>query len=115
MSVDPMNNESITIDHIYSEQNHHVDNQQNDIKSKEVVSRIQAKKKTPMTPTRLYVSYLTFSIIIKCFLREYSWWSQHPTEMIIGAFVLFTILTIIVGIIIVCLTQPKPSGMIVLF
>ncbi len=47
------------------------------------------------------------------FIREYSWWSQHPTETIVGVFVLFTIITMIVGILIVCLTQPKLPGMIV--
>ncbi len=40
---------------------------------------------------------------------------MHPTETRVCAFVLFIILTIIVGIMIVCLTQPKPPGIIVSF
>ncbi len=68
--MNPMNNEIVTIDQISSEQNHHVDNQQdensaqNDIKSQEVVNTIKTKKKTPMTPTPLYFSLFSFSIII---------------------------------------------------
>ncbi len=37
---------------------------------------------------------------------------MHPTETLVGIFVLFTIITMIVGIIIVCFTQPKQSSMI---
>jgi hypothetical protein len=73
MNVDSTNNNTIQIDQISSEQNPHVDNQQgenstqNHIKSKEVVNGINKIKKTPMTPTRLYVSFFSFSIIIEIF------------------------------------------------
>jgi uncharacterized membrane protein len=62
----------------------------------------------------MFLSFLSQSSF-KYFIREYSWWSTHQTETAVGAFVLFTIIITIVGIIIVCFTQPKPSGMIVLF
>jgi hypothetical protein len=61
MNVDP-------IEHISSEKNLHIDNQQgenstqNDTTSKEVVNRIIKTKKTPMTPTRLYVYLFSLSI-----------------------------------------------------
>jgi hypothetical protein len=73
MNVDSTNNNTIQIDQISSEQNPHVNNQQgenstqNHIKSKEVVNGINKIKKTPMTPTRLYVSFFSFSIIIEIF------------------------------------------------
>jgi hypothetical protein len=56
-----MNNNTIPIDHISSEQYSNIDNQQNDTKLKEVVNEM---KKSPMTPTPLYVS---FSILIQIF------------------------------------------------
>jgi hypothetical protein len=62
MNVDPMNNHTIQIDHIFAEQHSHIDNQQ-DEKSKE----INEMKKSPMNPTRLYVSFFSFSIIIQIF------------------------------------------------
>ncbi len=57
-----MNNNTIPIDHISSEQYSNIDNQQNDTKLKEVVNEM---KKSPMTPTPLYVSFsshLNFSL-----------------------------------------------------
>ncbi len=68
MNEDSMNNDTIQIDQISSEQHLHVDNQQdknstqNDIKSNEVVNGISKRKKTPMTPTPLYVSFFSLSI-----------------------------------------------------
>jgi hypothetical protein len=62
----------------------------------------------------MFISFLSQSSF-KYFIREYSWWSTHQTETAIGTFILFTIITIIIGIIIVCYTQPKQSGMIILF
>ncbi len=62
MNVDPMNTGTISVDHTSSEQHPTVDNQQgqnstqNDTKSKEVVNVINKMKKSPMTPTPLYVS-----------------------------------------------------------
>jgi hypothetical protein len=73
MDEHPMNNEIIPIDQISSEQNLHIDNQQdqnstqNDTKSKEIGSGIQQAKQSPMNPTPLYVSFFSFSIIIKIF------------------------------------------------
>jgi hypothetical protein len=46
-------------------------------------------------------------------IREYSWWSTHPSETAVIAFILFTILTITLSIMIVYLTQPLPKGMII--
>jgi hypothetical protein len=63
MNQDSMNNEIISIDHISSEQHLHVDNQINDIKSKE----IEQRKKSSMIPTPLYVSFFYFLIIIQIF------------------------------------------------
>ncbi len=62
----------------------------------------------------MFISFLSQSSF-KYFIREYSWWSTHPTETKMGTFILFTIITIIIGTIIVCFTQPQQSGMIVLF
>ncbi len=117
-----MNNNIVPIDQISSEQHLHIDNQQdqnstqNDTKSKEIGSGIKQAKKSPMNPTPLYVSFLSFSILIQIsHSREYSWWSTHHTETAVGTFGLFIIITMIFGIMIICLTQPKPSGMIILF
>jgi hypothetical protein len=55
MNEDTMNNH---IDQISSEQHSHIDNQQNDIKSKE----IKQIKKSPMNPTPLYVYLFSLSI-----------------------------------------------------
>jgi hypothetical protein len=73
MDENRMNHEIISIDQISSEQNLHIDNQQdqnstqNNTKSKEMGSRIKQRKKPPMNPTPLYVSFLSFSIIIEIF------------------------------------------------
>jgi hypothetical protein len=73
MNLDPMNNDTIQIDQISSEQHHHIDNQQNenstqnDTKSKEVGNGIKKMKKSPTTSTSLYVSFFYFSIIIEIF------------------------------------------------
>jgi hypothetical protein len=70
MNLDTMNNH---IDQISSEQHLHIDNQQdqnstqNDTKSKEIGSGIKQRKESPMNPTPLYVSFLSFSIIIEIF------------------------------------------------
>ncbi len=62
MNVDPMNNGTTLADHTSSQQYPTVDNQQgqnstqNDTKSTGVVNVINKMKKTPMTPTPLYVS-----------------------------------------------------------
>jgi hypothetical protein len=73
MNGDTINNDIITIDRTSSEQNPHVDNQQgenstqNHIQSKEIINGNNKIKKTPMTPTRLYVSFISFSLIIEIF------------------------------------------------
>jgi hypothetical protein len=60
-----MNNGTTLAGHTSSEQYPTVDNQQgenstqNDTKSKEVVNVINKMKKTPMTPTPLYVSFFS--------------------------------------------------------
>ena len=52
---------------------------------------------------------------MKYFIREYSWWSTHRTAVnTISAFI-FTIAIIIVGVMVVCFTEPKQLGMIALF
>jgi len=59
---------NIHIDQIFSEQHHHIDNQQNqnstqnDTKSKEINNKIKQIKKSPMTPTPLYVYLFSLSI-----------------------------------------------------
>ncbi len=73
MNEDSMNNGIIPINHISSEQHLHVDNQknenltQNDTQSKEIGSGINEMKESSMAPTRLYVPFLSFSIIIEIF------------------------------------------------
>ncbi len=70
MNLDTMDNQ---IDQISSEHHLHIDNQQdqnstlNDTKSKEIGSGIKQRKESPMNPTPLYVSFLSFSIIIEIF------------------------------------------------
>jgi hypothetical protein len=62
------------------------------------------------------MSFSLFFMIISIFdWREYSWWSTHPTEMAVIAFVFFTILIIAIGTMVVCLTQLISSGMILWF
>jgi hypothetical protein len=62
-----MNNDTISIDQISSEQHPHIDNQQdqnltqNGTKLREIESEIKQAKKTPMTPTYLYASFFFFS------------------------------------------------------
>lgn len=71
MNTNTMNNNIVSIDQIFSEQHLHIDNQQdqnltqNETKSEEVINGINEMKKSPMTPTRLYVSFFSFSIIIE--------------------------------------------------
>jgi hypothetical protein len=73
MNVETMNNDTIQIDQISSEQHLHIGNHQGEnstqinTKSKEVDNGTNKMKKTPMTPTRLYVSFSFFSIIISIF------------------------------------------------
>jgi hypothetical protein len=112
----------IQIDQISSEQHLHIDNQLdqnstlNNTKSKEVDNGIKQRKKSSMIPTPLYVFFFSFSnSTFKYFIREYSWGSTHQNEINVGIFILFIIITIILSIIIVCFTQPKSSGMIILF
>jgi hypothetical protein len=63
MDENRMNHEIISIDQISSEQNLHIDNQQdqnstqNNTKSKEMGSRIKQRKKPPMNPTPLYIFF----------------------------------------------------------
>jgi hypothetical protein len=60
----------------------------------------------------MFLSFI-FQSSFKYFIREYSWWSTHQTETIVGTFVsLFIIVTMIIAIMIVCFTQPKAPGMI---
>jgi GTP-dependent phosphoenolpyruvate carboxykinase len=68
-----INNNIIPIDQISSEQHIHIDNQQdqnstqNDTNSKEIGNEIKQMKKSPMTPTPLYVPFFSLLIIIKIF------------------------------------------------
>jgi hypothetical protein len=62
----------------------------------------------------MFLSFIS-QLLFKYFIREYSWWSTHQTETTMGIFILFIIITMIIGIMIVCLTQPNPSGMIILY
>jgi hypothetical protein len=42
-------------------------------------------------------------------IREYSWWSTHRKERTVGAFGLFVMTTILIGVLIVCYTNKKTS------
>jgi hypothetical protein len=48
------------------------------------------------------------------FIREYSWQSRHPIATAVITFALFTGAAIVVGILTICFTQPKKSGMVAL-
>jgi hypothetical protein len=118
MNTDAMHNDAIPIDQISSEQHSHIDNQQdqnsaqNDTKPRKIVSDIKQTKTTPMNPTPLYASFFSFfQSSLKYLIREYSWWSTHPSETKVGIFVLFIIITIILSVMIVYFIKPK-SGMI---
>ncbi len=56
MNLNTMNNR------ISSEQHLNINNQQNDTNLKEIANRIKKIKKSPMTPTPLYVYFFSFSI-----------------------------------------------------
>jgi hypothetical protein len=63
MNIDSMNNEAISIDPISFEQHLNINNQQdqNSTKPRKIDSGFKQAKKTPMTPTRLYASFVFFS------------------------------------------------------
>jgi len=122
MNRNTMDNDIIQIDQIFPEQHLRIDNQQdpnstlNNTESEEVDNGIEQRRKSSMIPTPLYVSFFSFSnFTFTYFIREYSSWSTHHNKTNVGIFILFIIITLIVSIIIVCFTQPKSSGMIILF
>jgi hypothetical protein len=49
------------------------------------------------------------------FIREYSCWSRHRNATAVGEFVVFTSIVVVVGILTVCFTSPKPTGMLFCF
>ncbi|CAF4108322.1 unnamed protein product, partial [Adineta steineri] len=97
MKDNSMDNSSIRVRHSFTEQDIEVDNvqnlsstqnQSNAVESADITKKI---KKLPMASTYL----------------EYSCWSRHRTATAVGAFGLFTILTMVTSILIVRLTSPK--------
>ena len=76
-------------------------------------SVIRMAKKGPMIPnTSVY--FILFSSIIdhifSDFIREYSCCSRHSTEIGVGAYLLFILLAITIGILVICLTVRKAAG-----
>ena len=46
--------------------------------------------------------------------RVYSWWSTYPTATTVGAYCVFIMTVICIGVLIVCFTTKRPS-MFILF
>jgi hypothetical protein len=126
MNENFMNNGSTSVEDAdaLTEQHPQVDNHQdenstqNQSNSPKLINNINKPKKRPLNPTPLYISFFSLrslEYINNIFIREYSCWSTHPSETAMGTFILFIILTIIVGVLTVCLTSPKPTGILVFF
>jgi hypothetical protein len=44
------------------------------------------------------------------FIREYSCWLTHPIATAVGAFVVFTNIAMLIGVLTVCFTSAKPTS-----
>ena len=116
-----MDDRAIGDEQSFSEQHPRDDNHQREnlpqtqpdlVVSGDVVRTI---KRTPMTPTYLYTSFLlllsAIIMYILLFLGNLPFCSRHRVAIAISASVVFASVTMIVGILIVCFTSPKPAGM----
>ncbi|CAF1332755.1 unnamed protein product [Rotaria sp. Silwood1] len=100
-------NENFTDDHAilvensFAAQHRHVGNEQrenstqNQFNSAEGTMVTNKTKVSPMTPTPL----------------EFSCWSRHRSSIAVGAFAVFTIIAITIGVLTVCFTSSKATGM----
>ncbi len=47
--------------------------------------------------------------MINILIRQYSYWSEHPTAKAVCSFFIFTIIVIVTGVLIIYFTSKKPS------
>ncbi|CAF1285091.1 unnamed protein product [Rotaria sp. Silwood1] len=92
---------AISVENSLAEQHLHVDNEQrknstqNKFISAKCTTATNTTKKSSMTSTPL----------------EFSHWSQHRSSIAAGAFAVFAIIAMSIGILTVCFTSPKATGM----
>ncbi|CAF4123640.1 unnamed protein product [Rotaria sp. Silwood2] len=100
MSEYSMNNDDISVKHLLTEQNPRIDNDQrensiqNRSNSARFVNVADKIKKPTMIPTPL----------------EYSCWSRYRSATVAGAFSMFTIIAMVIGVLTVYFTSPKLTG-----
>lgn len=104
-----------TIEHIINEQNSNTNTPKMKIPihEQDTIEICNKVKRSPMIPTPLYVFVLLFidHNLKSFFVREYSWWSTHTTAAVLIIIVVLTTIGILVGVLTVCLTLPKPKSM----
>ncbi|CAF4195418.1 unnamed protein product [Rotaria sordida] len=101
MNKNSTSDDAISVENSPAAQHPHVDNEQrenstqNEFNSAECATATNTTKKSSMTPTPL----------------EFSPWSRHRSSIAAGAFAVFTIIAMSIGILTVCFTSPKATGM----
>ncbi|CAF4075071.1 unnamed protein product [Rotaria sordida] len=101
MNKNSTSDDAISVDNSLAAQHPHVDNEQcknstqNEFNSAKCATTTNTARKWSMTPTPL----------------EFSPWSRHRSSIATGAFVVFTIIAASIGILTVCFTSPKATGM----
>ncbi|CAF5038609.1 unnamed protein product, partial [Rotaria sp. Silwood1] len=99
MNENSTDNNTISVDNSFAAQHPHVDNEQcknstqNEFNSAKCANVTNTKKKWSMTPTPL----------------QSSPWSRHRSSIAAGAFAVFTIIAMSIGILTVCFTSPKAT------
>ncbi len=113
-----MHHGDISVENVTDEQNPNVNDQevensrQNQSNSEQTANIINIKLKTPMNPTPLYIFFFFCLIhhnMNNILIREYSYWSTHPTETAVCAFSVFTSLVMVVGVLTICFTTKTTS------
>ncbi|CAF1519485.1 unnamed protein product [Rotaria sp. Silwood1] len=102
MNENSMDNNTILVEHSSTEQGPHVNKErhekstQNESISAKMATVTNKKQKTPIIPTPL----------------EYSCWSRHRSSTAAGAFAVFTVVAMVIGILTVRFTSPQAIGML---
>ena len=113
-----MHHGDISVENVTDERNRNVNDQevensrQNQSNSEQTANIIHIKLKTPMNPTPLYIFFFFCLIhhnMNNILIREYSYWSTHPTETAVCAFSVFTSLVMVVGVLTICFTTKATS------
>ncbi|CAF0801365.1 unnamed protein product [Rotaria sp. Silwood1] len=101
MNENSMNNDAISVGHLHAEQYPHADNEQRENFT---------QNRSNLTRFANVTNEINKSLIVLTYL-EYSYWSQHRSSIAKNAFAIFTIVIMAIGILIVCFTSPKVTGM----